>query len=82
MMFLFVFVVKNVPIKVADNNQVWNGYFDSLLKLYVSAIINETGQIYQHEQYISNSQEDIMKLVGKKTILMKKYFVIFMFEDS
>lgn len=74
MMFLFVFVVKNIPIKVADNNQVWNGYFDSSLKLYISAIINETGQIYQHEQYISNSQEDIMKLVGKKNHSNEKVF--------
>ena len=50
-------------MKVAENNQMWTGYFDSLLKLYISVIVRETGQIYQHEKYILSAQDDIMQLV-------------------
>ncbi len=54
---------KNIQIKVAEPHQVWKGYFDSLLRLNIHAIIKETGQIYQKEKYILNDEDVVMKLV-------------------
>ncbi|CAF4363298.1 unnamed protein product, partial [Rotaria magnacalcarata] len=53
---------KSIPMKVADHHQLWTGCFDSLLKLYISAIVKETGQIYQKEKYIINEHDDIMQV--------------------
>ncbi|CAF4230420.1 unnamed protein product, partial [Rotaria magnacalcarata] len=54
---------KSIPMKVADHHQLWTGCFDSLLKLYINAIVKETGQIYQKEKYIINEHDDIMQVV-------------------
>ncbi|CAM4766822.1 unnamed protein product [Rotaria magnacalcarata] len=53
---------KSIPMKVADHHQLWTGCFDSLLKLYINAIVKETGQIYQKEKYIINEHDDIMQV--------------------
>jgi len=55
----------NIPIKVADNQQIGKGSFDSILRLQIHAIINETGQIYHEEKYILN-EDLLMKLVREK----------------
>ncbi|CAM4773474.1 unnamed protein product [Rotaria magnacalcarata] len=60
---------KIIPMKVAENNQMWTGCFDSLLKLYISVIVRETGQIYQHEKYIISAQDDIMQLVFDNDVI-------------
>ncbi|CAF4575755.1 unnamed protein product [Rotaria socialis] len=60
---------KVIPMKVAENNQMWTGCFDSLLKLYTSVIVRETGQIYQHEKYIISAQDDIMQLVFDNDVI-------------
>lgn len=57
------FPVKTVPVKVAENHQVWAGCFDSVLQLSVHGLIQETGQKYRQEKYIVNGESIAMKIV-------------------
>ena len=59
------FPAKTIPLKVAENHQVWTGCFDSVLQLAVQGRIQETGQNYRREKYILNGENISMKLVGK-----------------
>jgi hypothetical protein len=55
--------VINIQLKIAENHQLSNGCFDSLLRLNIHAIVKETGQIYRREKYILNEENITMKLV-------------------
>ncbi|CAF4250391.1 unnamed protein product [Rotaria socialis] len=60
-----------IPIKVAHHHQVWTGCFDSLLKLYISGIVKETGQIYQNEKYIINEHDEIMQVSIENDVIQE-----------
>lgn len=57
------FPAKTIPLKVAENHQVWAGCFDSVLQLTMQGRIQETGQNYRREKYILNGENITMKLV-------------------
>jgi hypothetical protein len=65
---LELFPAKVIPLKVAENHQVWTGCFDSVLQLNMHGIIQETGQKYRREKYILNGENITMKLV-RETLL-------------
>lgn len=51
---------------MVENQQIPKIGFDNLLRLHIHAVIKETGQIYQREQYILIEPEVITNMVREK----------------
>jgi hypothetical protein len=59
---------RTLTIRMANNDQLRKGYFDSVFKLNTRIIVEETGQIFQQENYIIGGDESKIELVIEKRI--------------
>jgi len=66
----FYILDDNLTIKVIENQKIPTGGFNNLLRLHIHALIKETGQIYQREQYILIEPEVITNMVREKKIII------------
>lgn len=67
-----------LPIKAVENHQLPKAGFNNLLRLHIHAVIKETGQIYQREQYIS-IEEDVLTNMVRKIIIISLFRFFFSF---